>query len=154
MTSIVGCLPKRALQFWRGKTVAECAVDDFGVVADFISKGNPSAAVDHLKRAPDRSSGQAAKTGSDVHNLCERIAKGEDVGRVHPDLQGFVDQYVKFIHDYRLPYDRRSSRTRITASSIWRLSTLRPVAGPVRRPGAASTSAIEFHPRTSTAMCG
>ncbi len=100
VTSIVGCLPKRALQFWRGKTVAECAVDDFGVVADFISKGNPSAAVDHLKRAPDRSSGQAAKTGSDVHNLCERIAKGEDVGRVHPDLQGFVDQYVRFIHDF------------------------------------------------------
>ena len=100
VTSIVGCLPKRALQFWRGKTVAECAVDDFGVVADFISKGNPSAAVDHLKRAPDRSSGQAAKTGSDVHNLCEQIAKGEDIGRVHPDLQGFVDQYVRFIHDF------------------------------------------------------
>ena len=26
VTSIVGCLPKRALQFWRGKMVAECAV--------------------------------------------------------------------------------------------------------------------------------
>jgi len=56
VTSIVGCLPKRALQFWRGKMVAECAVEDFGVVADFVSKGNPTAAIDHLKRAPDRSS--------------------------------------------------------------------------------------------------
>ena len=100
VTSIVGCLPKRALQFWRGKTVAECAVDDFGVVADFISKGNPSAAVDHLKRAPDRSSGVAAKTGSDVHNLCERINRGESVGRVHPDLQGFIEQYHRFISDF------------------------------------------------------
>ena len=100
VTSIVGCLPKRALQFWRGKMVAECAVEDFGVVADFVSKGNPSAAIDHLKRAPDRSSGVAAKTGSDVHNLCERIAKGEDVGRVHPDLQGFVDQCRRFIVDF------------------------------------------------------
>lgn len=72
VTSIGGCLPKRALQFWRGKMVAECAVEDFGVVADLISKGNPSAAVDHLKRAPDRSSGKAAKTGTDVHNQSER----------------------------------------------------------------------------------
>ena len=70
VTSIVGCLPKRALQFWRGKMVAECAVEDFGVLADFVSKGNTSAAIDHLKRAPDRSSGVAAKTESDVHALC------------------------------------------------------------------------------------
>ncbi len=100
VTSIVGCLPKRALQFWRGKMVAECAVEDFGIVADFVSKGNPSAAVDHLKRAPDRSSGAAAKTGTDVHNLCERISKGEDIGRVHPDLQGFVDHFRQFIVDF------------------------------------------------------
>ena len=100
VTSIVGCLPKRALQFWRGKMVAECAVEDFGVLADLVSKGNTSAAVDHLKRAPDRSSGVAAKTGSDVHALCERIAKGEDIGRVHPDLQGFIDQYHRFLHDF------------------------------------------------------
>ena len=100
VTSIVGCLPKRALQFWRGKMVAECAVEDFGVVADFVSKGNPSAAIDHLKRAPDRSSGQAAKTGTDVHGLCEQIAKGNDPGRVHPDLQGFVDHFHRFIHEF------------------------------------------------------
>ena len=86
VTSIGGCLPKRALHF--------------GVVADLISKGNPSAAVDHLKRAPDRSSGVAAKTGTDVHNLCERINRGEDIGRVHPDLQAFIDHYRRFIVDF------------------------------------------------------
>ena len=80
--------------------VAECAVEDFGVLADLVSKGNTSAAVDHLKRAPDRSSGVAAKTGSDVHALCERIAKGEDIGRVHPDLEAFVTQYRKFIYEF------------------------------------------------------
>ena len=104
VTSIVGCLPKRALQFWRGKMVAECAVEDFGVLADFVSKGNTSAAIDHLKRAPDRSSGVAAKTGSDVHGLCEQIAKGEHVCRVHPDLQAFVNQYRQFIVDFEPGY--------------------------------------------------
>ena len=100
VTSIVGCLPKRALQFWRGKMVAECAVEDFGVVADFVSKGNPSAAIDHLKRAPDRSSGQAAKTGTDVHGLCEQIAKGEDPGRVPPPHHGFVAHVPPFNHEF------------------------------------------------------
>ena len=100
VTSIVGCLPKRPLAFWRGKMVAECAVEDLGVVVDFVTKGNPSAAIDHLKRAPDRSSGVAAKTGTDVHNLCERINRGEDVGRVHPALQAFIATYRRFIIDF------------------------------------------------------
>lgn len=100
VTSIGGMLPKRALQFWRGKTVAQAAVDDLGVVVDFVTKGNPTAAVDHLKRAPDRSSGEAAKLGTDVHNLCERINKGEDIGKVHADLAGFIEQYRRFLRDF------------------------------------------------------
>ena len=100
VTSVVGCLPKKALQYWRGKTVAQAAVDDLGVVVDFVTKGNPTAAVDHLKRAPDRSSGVAAKMGSDVHDLCERINRGEDIGNVHADLAGFIEQYRRFIVDF------------------------------------------------------
>ena len=101
VTSVNGMLPKKALQYWRGKLVAETAVDDLSVVGALVSTGNPSAAVDHLKRAPDRSSGKAAKTGTDVHELCERLNRGEDVGRVHPDLAGFIDQYGKFLDAFQ-----------------------------------------------------
>ena len=116
VTSIVGCLPKRPLMYWRGKMVAEAAVEDFGVVADFISKGNPSAAIDHLKRAPDRSSGVAAKTGSDVHNLCERINRHDLHGhRPHTghllQLQRRSDQRGghRCRRQHAEPYDQRRS---------------------------------------------
>ena len=103
VTSITGCLPKKALQFWHAKMVAQCAVEEFGTVAQMVSTGNPSGAIDYLKGAPRRSSGQAAKTGSDVHELCERIGRGEDP-RVHPDLQGFIDQYRRFIGDFEVGF--------------------------------------------------
>ena len=99
VTSITGCLPKKALQFWSAKMVAECAVTEFGTLAQMVSTGNPSGAIDYLKRAPGRSSGAAAQTGSDVHELCERIGRGEDP-RVHPDLVGFTETYKKFISDF------------------------------------------------------
>ena len=99
VTSITGCLPKKALQFWSAKMVAECAVTEFGTLAQMVSTGNPSGAIDYLKRAPGRSSGAAAQTVSDVHELCERIGRGEDP-RVHPDLVGFTETYKKFISDF------------------------------------------------------
>mgnify|MGYP004401906807 FL=1 len=100
VTSICGMLPKKALQYWRSKKVAESAVEDFGVVADLIARGNPTAAIDHLKRAPDRFSGEAASIGTDVHDLCERLSTDQDIGAVHPDLKGFVDSYRQFIVDF------------------------------------------------------
>ena len=103
VTSITGCLPKKALQFWSAKMVAQCAVEEFGTLASMVSTGNPTGAIDYLKRAPGRSSGVAAKTGSDVHLLCERIGRGEDP-RVHPDLVGFTDNYRKFIREFEVKF--------------------------------------------------
>jgi len=100
VTSVVGMLPKPAIAFWRGKKVAECAVEDIGVVVDFVTRGNPTAAIDHLKKAPDRSSGDAARIGTDVHDLCARLAMGEELGNVHPELAGFIQQYERFISDF------------------------------------------------------
>ena len=103
VTSITGCLPKKALQFWSAKMVAQCAVEEFGTLAQMVATGNPTGAIDYLKRAPGRSSGKAAQTGSDVHELCERIGRGEDP-KVHPDLQGFVDNYRRFIADFEVGF--------------------------------------------------
>ena len=103
VTSIVGCLPKPALKFWAAKVVAEAAVEEFGTVAQMVASGNPSGATDYLKGAPRRSSGKAAKTGTDVHELCERIGRGEDP-RVHPDLAGFTDNYKRWIADFEVEF--------------------------------------------------
>ena len=101
VTSIVGCLPKPALQFWQGKMVAQCAIDDVSMILDLLLKGNEGAALDHLKRAPQRSSGESAKIGTDVHALIETINKGDDPGAIHPQLAPYIDTYREFLSDFQ-----------------------------------------------------
>jgi len=100
VTSISGQLPKPAIAYWRGKLVAQAAVEDFGTVANFIGKGQTDAAIDFLKRAPDRSSGKAAELGSTIHDLVDRHNKGEDLSRLHPEHRPFIDQYELYIKEF------------------------------------------------------
>ena len=101
VTSVLNNLPKPFLAFWRAKVVAESAFDGFGALADFVQRGDRDAAIDWLKRAPGRSTGNSATIGTDVHDLCERIAKGENVDPVHPDLQPYVDGFKAFIAEFK-----------------------------------------------------
>jgi hypothetical protein len=100
VTSIIGMLPKGFLKFWAAKLVAETAVENFGTLASMIASGDQVGAIDYLKRAPMRNTGEAADTGSAVHDLVERIARGEDLGPVHPELQPFVDHFRTFVQDF------------------------------------------------------
>lgn len=99
VTSVVGMLPKDFLKFWAAKLVAETAVDSLGEVVS-IAMRDREAAIDYLKRAPSRNTGKAANVGTDVHDLFERMAKGEDVGRVHPDLRPYVDHFEEFLTEF------------------------------------------------------
>jgi len=101
VTSVVGCLPKPGLGYWRGRTVAEEAVENLSTVVDLVTKGNPTAAIDFLKRAPDRSSGAAAKLGSEVHAIVETINRGEDPGPLHPDFGPWVARYRDFLEKWQ-----------------------------------------------------
>ena len=100
VTSVLNNLPKPFLAFWRAKVVAESAFDGFGALADFVRRGDRDAATDWLKRAPGRSTGNSAQIGTDVHDLCERIARGEDIGPIHPDLQPYIDGFNSFIEEF------------------------------------------------------
>ena len=57
-------------------------------------------AIDYLKRAPMRSTGGAADTGTEVHDLCEQMARGQRLGRVHPDLQPFLQGFQEFLDEF------------------------------------------------------
>lgn len=96
VTSIIGMLPKDFLRYWAAKEVAQTAVDELGTLVQMVLN-DPSAAVDHLKKAPDRNTRKAADTGTAAHDLFERMAKGENVGRVHPDLEPFVRHFDEFL---------------------------------------------------------
>lgn len=100
VTSIIGMLPKGFLKFWAAKLVAETAVDNFGTIATMVAAGDREGAIDYLKRAPMRNTGEAADTGSAVHDLVERIARGQSTGPIHRDLQPFVDHFQAFVEDF------------------------------------------------------
>ena len=104
VTSVMNALAKPALKFWAAKKTAEAAVEEFGTVALMVGQGKTEGAIDYLKRAPQRSSGPASKLGSEVHDICDRIAKGEDIKRVHPDHQGFLDRFTKWIKDFEVGF--------------------------------------------------
>ncbi|WNN93674.1 exonuclease [Arthrobacter phage CallinAllBarbz] len=96
VTSVIGMLPKEFLRYWAAKEVAQSAVDELGTIVNMVLR-DPSAAVDHLKKAPDRNTRKAADIGTAAHDLFERQAKGETLGRVHPDLEPFVRHFDEFL---------------------------------------------------------
>jgi plasmid stabilization system protein ParE len=98
VTSILGMLPKDFLRYWAAKMVAEEAVDNAGaLVTMLLGPADRAAAVDFLKKAPDRNTRKAADVGTAAHDLFERLAKGETLGRVHPDLEPYVRHFSEFL---------------------------------------------------------
>ncbi|MER5886824.1 hypothetical protein ABT160_23620 [Streptomyces sp. NPDC001941] len=100
VTSVVGMLPKGFLSFWSAKLVAEEAVVNLPHVLG-IAMRDQDAAVDYLKRTPSRFTAKAADLGSDAHDLMERMARGEDVRRTHPDLEPHRQNFAEFLDRYQ-----------------------------------------------------
>ena len=102
VTSVLGMLPKGFLKFWAAKSVAEYAVDNLGDIVGLLLRTdrNRDAAIDLLTRAPDRDTKSAAETGTEVHDYFERMAKGEVIGRVHPDLKPYIEHFEAFLQQF------------------------------------------------------
>ena len=101
VTSAINQLSKPFLQYWASKLVAEEAVNNLGAVFNLVQNENEAAAIDFLKRAPTRSSGAAAETGTIVHGLVEQLNKGESLGLVHPDYAPWIERYNKFLDEFQ-----------------------------------------------------
>lgn len=100
VTSILGMLPKPFLQHWAAKVVAEYAADHLGGLVDLRLGGDRQGVIDYLKGAPRRDTAKAAETGTAVHDLFERAAKGESVGRVHPEYRVYLDHFEEFLKEF------------------------------------------------------
>ncbi|MEV8056560.1 hypothetical protein AB0P37_08535 [Streptomyces antimycoticus] len=96
VTSVKDMRDMKFLQFWSAKSVAEYAVDNLGALVTLALR-DPKAAVDLLKNAPRRESGKAADFGTESHNLFERMARGEELGRVHPEYAPMVAHFQEFL---------------------------------------------------------
>ncbi|MFE0699402.1 hypothetical protein [Streptomyces sp. NPDC058872] len=96
VTSVVSMLPKPFLNFWYARMTAELAVDSLPFVAQMAERDRQGA-IDYLKGAARRYTKIRADVGSDAHDLFERMARGEYVGRVHPDLEPYRVNFAAFL---------------------------------------------------------
>ena len=110
VTSVLNSLPKPFLAFWRGKVVAEAAVDNAGTLVQMLLESNGQgrdfelgrkAAIDFIKGAPDRDTRKSAEDGTKVHDLCEMIAKDIPTGPIHPDYQPYVERFRRWLDLYQ-----------------------------------------------------
>ena len=101
VTSVLGGIPKPFLQYWGQKLVAEFACENIGSVTSLLLNGQRQAAIDMMKNAPRRYTTDRANIGTEAHELFERLARGEDIGRVHSDFEGYVTQFKMFLDEFQ-----------------------------------------------------
>jgi hypothetical protein len=96
VTTILGDgVPKPALTAWAAREVATFAADNLELLAQL----ERDARIDLLKGSPYRDRERAARRGTEVHRLGERLVMGDEV-EVPEELAGHVDSYVRFLDEW------------------------------------------------------
>lgn len=85
---------------WAKRITAEAAVSNATELPKWIEMAGPKGAADLLTKAADYKRDTAADLGSAIHNIADRIVKGQ-VYSVSEEQQPFVDAYMKFIEDWK-----------------------------------------------------
>ena len=92
-------LPKPALLPWGIKSVAEYAADHLDRLVEMQPMGR-EALVAALKQAPYTDRDLAAKRGTEVHDLAEKLIHGTEVD-VPEELLGHVNSYVRYLDEWK-----------------------------------------------------
>jgi|SRR5215831_2782729 len=97
VTTILGAtMPKPALIKWAGNTVTSFTVDNWDRLGDLPV----TERIAEMQAAPDAERDAAARRGTEVHRLAERLAVGERV-TIPDELTGHVDSYRQFLDRFR-----------------------------------------------------
>lgn len=104
VTSILNMLPKPYLQFWSAKMVAEWCADNAGSFLQLLLNGEREAALKVAKGAPRRSTGEAARIGTAVHDYFEQYARGQAPKKVPLEVQPYADHIQEFHDRYQPEY--------------------------------------------------
>lgn len=97
VTTLIGDgIPKPALINWAGNVTAEYAVDHWADLTDL----KPSERLKALKEARWSDRDTAARRGTEVHRLGEKLARGEEVD-LPDELAGHVESYVAFLDEWK-----------------------------------------------------
>lgn len=101
VTTLIGDgLPKPALLPWGIKSVAEYAADNLDTLNQMNERMGREAIVAALKQSPYTDRDKAAKRGTEVHELAEKLIHGTEV-EVPEELRGHVDSCVRFLDEWK-----------------------------------------------------
>lgn len=101
VTTLIGKgLPKPALPYWSAKAVAEYVAGNTDTVVDLVRTGRGTA-VAALKQVPWSQRDEAARRGTEVHSLAEKLTHGEEV-EVPELLAGHVQSCIKFLDEWQV----------------------------------------------------
>jgi hypothetical protein len=96
VTTVIGNgIPKPALMPWAAREVATFAADNL----ELLGQLDRDARIDLLKGAHYRDRDRAARRGTEVHTLAERLIRDEEID-VPDELVGHVDSYLAFLRDF------------------------------------------------------
>jgi hypothetical protein len=99
VTTILGNgIPKPALINWAANATAEYAVDHWDQLGDLAV----AARLKTLQGARYETSDKAKKRGTEVHELGERLVKGEAVKTIPEELRGHCEAYVRFLDQFHV----------------------------------------------------
>lgn len=97
VTTLIGDgIPKPALVNWAANTTAAYAVDHWDALDDM----SPSQRLERLKKARYLDLDKAAKRGTEVHGIAEKLAHGEEV-EVPDELAGHIASAVAFLDEWK-----------------------------------------------------
>lgn len=100
-TVIDRALSKPALNSWYAKTTATRAVDELAELSRKVRLDGPEQAVKWLASAPRDTKTSAAVRGSDLHDLAERHATGQDLpDELDEDVRAMLAHYRTFLEDF------------------------------------------------------
>lgn len=98
VTTLIGDgMRKKALEYWSANETAGYAVDNW----DELALLSPSKRLDELKKARFKSRDEAARRGTEVHDLAERLLHGEEVD-VPDEIAGHVESAVRFLDEWQV----------------------------------------------------
>lgn len=99
VTTILGCLPKGALETWKLRKAVDLALAG----EDKWSWDGQGRLTDYLIGAGEREAFAAAKKGSNAHDFCEKHIKGEDpvMSSYTVPEQKHIKCYLDFVRDYQ-----------------------------------------------------
>ena len=97
VTTILGNLPKDALINWAANATAEAAVD----LWDDLTLLSPSKRLERLKKARYEEKDAAARRGTEVHAIGEKLVAGETV-EVPVELEGHAAAYARLLDEFKV----------------------------------------------------